>query len=139
MDASNVNFIEMFFVGTVCVFAIIIIVARCITAGKLLQNSQNNFELHNYDSPLTVGSFLMKVNEVFSITGRGVIVTGNIEKGTINIGDEIMIAGRNIRAKVAGIEISRRVATQAQIGDNVGLLLQGIDKNKINSGEYIVK
>ncbi len=79
--------------------------------------------------------FLMPVEDVFSITGRGTVATGRIETGVIHTGDEVQIIGlgaENLKSVVTGVEMFRKILDEGQAGDNVGLLLRGIDKNEIN-------
>jgi elongation factor Tu len=81
--------------------------------------------------------FLMPVEDVFSITGRGTVATGRIETGIIKVGEEIQIIGLGAGAKksvVTGVEMFRKLLDQGQAGDNVGLLLRGVDKDDIKRG-----
>jgi elongation factor Tu len=80
--------------------------------------------------------FLMPVEDVFSITGRGTVGTGRIERGVIKVGDEISILGMGTDSKttVTGIEMFRKLLDEGQAGDNAGLLLRGIDKEDLNRG-----
>ena len=84
--------------------------------------------------------FRMTVEDVFSIKGRGTVVTGKIETGTIKIGDEITIQGRNgeKRTIVSGIEMFRKTMNQAGTGDNVGLLLKDIARPEIQQGDVLL-
>ena len=83
--------------------------------------------------------FLMPVEDVFSITGRGTVATGRIETGIIKVGDEVQILGLGADKKsvVTGVEMFRKLLDQGEAGDNVGLLLRGIDKNEIRRGMVI--
>lgn len=84
--------------------------------------------------------FLMPVEDVFSITGRGTVATGRIEAGVVKVGDEVQIIGLGSEAKksvVTGVEMFRKLLDTGQAGDNVGLLLRGIDKNEIKRGMVI--
>ena len=84
--------------------------------------------------------FLMPVEDVFSITGRGTVATGRIETGVIKVGEEIQIIGLGEEPKkstVTGVEMFRKLLDQGEAGDNVGLLLRGIDKNEIKRGMVI--
>jgi len=86
--------------------------------------------------------FLMPVEDVFSITGRGTVATGRIETGTIHTGDAVQIIGlgaEKLKSVVTGVEMFRKILDDGQAGDNVGLLLRGIDKDKIKRGMVIVK
>ncbi|MCC8134395.1 MAG: elongation factor Tu [Tannerellaceae bacterium] len=84
--------------------------------------------------------FLMPVEDVFSITGRGTVATGRIETGIIKTGEEVQIIGlgaENKKSVVTGVEMFRKILDEGQAGDNVGLLLRGIDKNEIKRGMVI--
>ncbi|MBO7604154.1 MAG: elongation factor Tu [Bacteroidales bacterium] len=86
--------------------------------------------------------FLMPIEDIFSITGRGTVVTGRIETGTIHVNDPAEIVGFNERPKttvVTGVEMFRKLLDQGEAGDNVGLLLRGIDKKEVKRGEVIAK
>jgi elongation factor Tu len=83
--------------------------------------------------------FLMPVEDVFSITGRGTVATGRIETGVVKVGDEVQIMGlgADLKSVVTGVEMFRKLLDQGEAGDNVGLLLRGIDKNQIKRGMVI--
>ncbi len=84
--------------------------------------------------------FLMPVEDVFSITGRGTVATGRIEQGVINTGDGVDIVGmgaEKLKSVVTGVEMFRKILDQGEAGDNAGLLLRGIDKNEIRRGMVI--
>ncbi|MDX2286359.1 MAG: elongation factor Tu [Bacteroidia bacterium] len=86
--------------------------------------------------------FLMPVEDVFSITGRGTVATGRIERGVINTGDTVEIIGlgaEKMTSTVTGVEMFRKILDRGEAGDNVGLLLRGIDKDQIRRGMVIVK
>lgn len=84
-------------------------------------------------------SFRMTIEDIFSIRGRGTVVTGRIESGTLKTGDELYILGQNSSRKttVTGIESFRKMLTQAQSGDNVGVLLRDIDKSDVQHGDIL--
>ena len=84
---------------------------------------------------------LVSVEDVFSITGRGTVATGRVERGCIKTGDEVEIVGIKDTQKsvVTGVEMFRKIMDQAQAGDNVGILLRGIDKEDIERGQVICK
>ena len=87
-------------------------------------------------------NFLMPVEDVFSITGRGTVATGRIETGVVNSGDPVDIIGmgaEKLKSVVTGVEMFRKILDRGEAGDNVGLLLRGIDKDEINRGMVIVK
>ena len=86
--------------------------------------------------------FLMSVEDVFSITGRGTVATGRIETGVINSNDEVAIIGMGAEGKktvVTGVEMFRKILDRGEAGDNVGLLLRGIDKDEVKRGMVIAK
>jgi elongation factor Tu len=85
--------------------------------------------------------FLMPVEDVFSITGRGTVATGRIERGKVKVGEEIQLVGFNAEKKavVTGVEMFRKLLDEGVAGDNVGLLLRGIDKNEIERGMVLAK
>ncbi len=86
--------------------------------------------------------FLMPIEDIFSITGRGTVVTGRIETGTIHVNDAAEIVGFSEKPKqtvVTGVEMFRKLLEQGEAGDNVGLLLRGIDKKDVKRGEVIAK
>ena len=86
--------------------------------------------------------FLMPVEDVFSITGRGTVATGRIESGVINTGDEIELLGMGadrMKSVVTGVEMFRKILDRGEAGDNVGLLLRGVDKEKIKRGMVIAR
>ena len=85
--------------------------------------------------------FLMSIEDVFSITGRGTVGTGRIERGVVNVGDEVEVVGLGQHKKtvVTGVEMFRKELDRGQAGDNVGLLLRGIDKNDLERGQVLAK
>jgi len=86
--------------------------------------------------------FLMPVEDVFSITGRGTVATGRIERGVIKTGENVDILGmgaENLKSTVTGVEMFRKILDRGQAGDNAGLLLRGIDKDDIRRGMVICK
>lgn len=85
--------------------------------------------------------FLMPVEDVFSITGRGTVGTGRIERGIVRLNDEVEIVGFGLHKKttVTGIEMFRKILDEGVAGDNVGLLLRGIDKNELERGMVVAK
>jgi len=86
--------------------------------------------------------FLMPVEDVFSITGRGTVATGRIERGVINSGDPVEILGMGegkLTSTVTGVEMFRKILDRGEAGDNVGLLLRGIEKTDIKRGQIIAK
>jgi len=87
------------------------------------------------------GPFLMPVEDVFTIQGRGTVVTGRVERGVLKVNDEIEVVGLKATKKtvVTGVEMFRKVLDEARAGDNVGLLLRGIEKDDIQRGQVIAK
>ena len=86
--------------------------------------------------------FLMPIEDVFSITGRGTVATGRIETGVVNSGEEVEIVGmqeEKMKTVVTGVEMFRKILDRGEAGDNVGLLLRGIDKKDIRRGMVIAK
>ena len=83
--------------------------------------------------------FLMTVEDVFSITGRGTVATGRVETGVVKVGDEVQILGlgEDKKSVVTGVEMFRKILDEGEAGDNVGLLLRGIDKKEIRRGMVI--
>ncbi|MGB9893509.1 MAG: elongation factor Tu [Candidatus Saccharicenans sp.] len=85
--------------------------------------------------------FLMSIEDVFSITGRGTVVTGRVERGVVKVGDEVEIVGFGETKKtvVTGVEMFRKILDQGQAGDNVGCLLRGIGKDEVERGQVLAK
>ena len=86
--------------------------------------------------------FLLPVEDVFSITGRGTVATGRIERGVVNSGEAVEIIGmgaENLKSTVTGVEMFRKILDRGEAGDNVGLLLRGIDKDEIKRGMIVCK
>jgi elongation factor Tu len=87
------------------------------------------------------GDFLMPVEDVFSISGRGTVVTGRIERGVVNVGDEIEIVGIKDTAKTicTGVEMFRKLLDSGEAGDNVGVLLRGTKREEVERGQVLCK
>lgn len=86
--------------------------------------------------------FLMPVEDVFTITGRGTVATGRVERGAIRVGDEVEIVGFNDKPRktvATGVEMFRKTMEQAEAGDNIGVLLRGIDREEIERGQVLAK
>ncbi len=86
--------------------------------------------------------FLMPVEDVFSITGRGTVATGRVERGTLNLSDEVEIVGLSEESRkvvVTGIEMFRKLLDQAEAGDNIGALLRGVQRDEIERGQVLAK
>jgi elongation factor Tu len=93
--------------------------------------------VREYDKP-----FMMPVEDVFSIKGRGTVVTGRIERGVIKVGEPVEIVGlqeKSMNSVVTGVEMFHKLLDQGQAGDNVGLLLRGIDREQVERGMVIAK
>ncbi|NYH78585.1 elongation factor Tu [Actinopolyspora biskrensis] len=87
-------------------------------------------------------SFLMPVEDVFSITGRGTVVTGRVERGVIKVNEEVEMVGikdKPIKTTVTGVEMFRKLLDQGQAGDNVGLLLRGVKREDVERGMVVIK
>ncbi|MEY5041456.1 MAG: elongation factor Tu [Bacteroidota bacterium] len=109
------------------------------TVVKLMEAVDANIPLpeRDVDKP-----FLLPVEDVFSITGRGTVATGRIETGVVNVGEEVEILGMQedkMTSIVTGVEMFRKLLDRGEAGDNVGLLLRGIDRDKIKRGMVIAK
>ena len=89
----------------------------------------------------TEGAFLMPVEDVFSISGRGTVVTGRVERGIVKVGDEIEIVGIRATQKTicTGVEMFRKLLDQGQAGDNVGILLRGTKREEVERGQVLAK
>jgi elongation factor Tu len=87
------------------------------------------------------GTFLMPIEDVFSISGRGTVVTGRVERGVVKVGDEIEIVGLKATAKTTctGVEMFRKLLDQGQAGDNVGVLLRGTKREEVERGQVLAK
>jgi elongation factor Tu len=110
--------------------------ANCI--GELLEALDSFIEepVRPIDQP-----FLMPIEDVFSIEGRGTVVTGRIERGTVHTGDEVAIVGIRDTAKTTctGVEMFRKILDEGQAGDNVGCLLRGVKKDEVERGQVLAK
>ena len=87
------------------------------------------------------GAFLMPVEDVFSISGRGTVVTGRVERGIVKVGDEIEIVGikPTLKTTCTGVEMFRKLLDQGQAGDNVGVLLRGTKREEVERGQVLAK
>src|ERR671930_2035708 len=85
--------------------------------------------------------FLMPVEDVFAIKGRGTVATGRVERGTVKVGEEVEIVGirESRKSVVTGVEMFRKLLDQGEAGDNVGLLLRGLERTDIERGQVIAK
>lgn len=102
-------------------------------------SESNNAPVNSYKTE----TFRLVVEEVFSITGRGIIVVGKVESGSVSVGDTVKILDcygyENQTTTITGIEQFRKLLNTANVGDNVGLLLRGADRNAVKRGDIIVK
>ena len=119
-----------------------------VKAGKLGEWSEKIIELMDavdeyIPTPQrdTEKDFLMPIEDVFSISGRGTVVTGRIERGTLKLNDDVDIVGfkPTVTTKVTGIEMFRKEMDEAEAGDNVGVLLRGIKKDEVERGQVLAK
>ncbi|MHB1567219.1 MAG: elongation factor Tu [Acidiferrobacter sp.] len=87
------------------------------------------------------GAFLMPVEDVFSISGRGTVVTGRVERGIVKVGDEVEIVGLHdtVKTIVTGVEMFRKLLDQGQAGDNIGVLLRGTKREEVERGQVLCK
>jgi len=87
------------------------------------------------------GAFLMPVEDVFSISGRGTVITGRVERGVVKVGEEVEIVGIRPTQKttVTGVEMFRKLLDQGQAGDNVGILLRGTKREDVERGQVVAK
>jgi elongation factor Tu len=87
------------------------------------------------------GAFLMPIEDVFSISGRGTVVTGRIERGIVKVGEEIEIVGikPTVKTTCTGVEMFRKLLDQGQAGDNVGILLRGTKREEVERGQVLAK
>jgi elongation factor Tu len=86
--------------------------------------------------------FLMPIEDIFTITGRGTVVTGRVERGVVKVGEEIEIVGMQAETKksvVTGVEMFRKLLDEGRAGDNIGALLRGIDKDEVERGQVLAK
>ena len=85
--------------------------------------------------------FLMPIEDIFSISGRGTVVTGRIERGTVKVGEEMEIVGfaETQKRVITGVEMFKKLLDQGEAGDNVGLLVRGLDKDNVERGQVVAK
>src|SRR5262245_63560728 len=85
--------------------------------------------------------FLMPIEDIFSITGRGTVVTGRVERGMVKVGEEVEIVGIHPTRKtvVTGVEMFRKLLDEGQAGDNVGTLLRGVEMDEVERGQVLVE
>src|SRR5690606_29237062 len=87
------------------------------------------------------GAFLLPIEDVFSISGRGTVVTGRVERGIVKVGEEIEIVGLKptVKTTCTGVEMFRKLLDQGQAGDNVGVLLRGTKREEVERGQVLAK
>jgi elongation factor Tu len=86
--------------------------------------------------------YLMPIEDIFSITGRGTVVTGRVERGIVKVGEEVEIVGMQDQTRktvVTGVEMFRKLLDEGQAGDNIGALLRGVDKDEVERGQVLAK
>lgn len=105
---------------------------------KEAMQMEHTAQINNVMTGNINGEFNFTVEDVFTITGRGTVVTGSVNSGTIKLNDEVLINGVTPTV-VTGIEMFRKTLDVAQAGDKCGILLRGIDRNQINSGDTLTK
>lgn len=104
------------------------------TSGKVEEGTDTTYDEN--------GAFLFRIEDVFTITGRGTVVTGTVERGTINLNDEVQVIGLDkeiITTTVTGIEVFRKTQDWATVGDNPGLLLSGVERDQVERGQVVAK
>lgn len=112
---------------------------------NLVKNEQsivNESEKVNIEE-ITRAKFLMRIEDVFSITGRGTVVTGRIDLGSVSVGEFVNLLNSRTREKksvmITGVEMFRKIVTTANAGDNVGLLLKDVKRNEIEKHDILYK
>ncbi|WP_099320561.1 elongation factor Tu [Anaerococcus sp. Marseille-P3625] len=106
---------------------------------KLMEEVDEYFDIPERDNDLP---FLMPVEDVMTISGRGTVATGRVERGTLKVGDTVEIVGlteKTSQAVVTGVEMFHKSLAQAESGDNVGILLRGVQRNEISRGQVLAK
>lgn len=107
-----------------------------------LQDSPLSSPLNSPQDSLPMGSFGLTIEDVFSITGRGTVVTGRVQTGTVTVGEQVLIsrAGQPLaQVEVTGVEMFRKIVRTATAGDNVGLLLRGVKRDQVARGDVVSK
>ena len=113
------------------------------TAAKCIWELMEAVDEHIPTPPRPVDKpFLMPIEDIFTITGRGTVVTGRVERGIVKVGEEIEIVGMQAETKksvVTGVEMFRKLLDEGRAGDNIGALLRGIDKDEVERGQVLAK
>lgn len=147
-NSSNNKKLILLSVIIVIVLVVVIVfgISKLMKKDSPANNNADNQQIkENNDTSLTYdkdGAFLMPIEDVFTITGRGTVVTGKIERGTVKLNDEVEIVGLNGTRKtvIIGIEMFRKPLDYAEAGDNnVGLLLRGITRDDVKRGQVVAK
>ncbi len=110
--------------------------------GSILELIGRAGQLHTASRSGTIdGPFLMPVEDVFSISGRGTVVTGRVERGMVKVGEEVEIVGLKptVKTVCTGVEMFRKLLDQGQAGDNVGVLLRGAKREEVERGQVLAK
>ena len=102
------------------------------------QSNEDSVRLVPVEPIQSSGSFELTIEDVFSITGRGTVVTGRVTNGTIKVGDNVTILPSGMGTTVTGIEMFRKSLDYAQAGDNVGILLRGVSRDDVQRGNKLV-
>lgn len=103
------------------------------------QNNDDVVRLEPANPIQSSGSFEFNVEDVFSITGRGTVVTGRVTSGKVNVGDNVTILPSGLSTTVTGIEMFRKSLDCAQVGDNAGILLRGVSREDVQRGNKLVR
>lgn len=140
------------FVLVAIIIVIVLAVVAVVGVSKLAKkdtsktnNTVNSTETVDSDTNLSYdkdGAFLMAVEDAYTITGRGTVVTGRVERGTIKLNDEVQIIGLNheiITTIVTNIEMSGKLVDYAEMGDNVGILLKDVSRDDVEIGQVLAK
>lgn len=151
-DLKNIKGIGLIYLIIAILLILIISVVVIVMGNKKEGNtgssqeiSQKSVETKNSDVNSEYdenGDFLMTIEDVFTITGRGTVVTGEIERGTINLKDTVQIIGLNDETKttvITGIQMSKQNVDTAKIGDKVGLILSNIERTEVQKGQVLAK
>jgi len=113
------------------------------TAAKCIWELMDAVDAHIPTPPRPVDKpFLMPIEDIFTITGRGTVVTGRVERGIVKVGEEVEIVGMQAETKksvVTGVEMFRKLLDEGRAGDNIGALLRGIDKDEVERGQVLAK
>ncbi len=138
----------MYFIVIACLVVLILVLAIKFKTSKSKIEEDGSFGRfdkevkNNPDSYTNSGNFELVIEDTFTITGRGTIITGKIQSGTIQTGDTVFIKtqdGKSIKDEVTAIESFRRKRSTASAGENVGIILKNTGREKIKKGDKLVK